>query len=103
MRGIPWGWIAVGVVGYLILKNRGAAGGAGGVSINPKLKPAAIEPNELVTAGSYRVIQSKRPGMQYVTVEGNYPGILSFRSPPGGKFTRNTVMEGGQLLAEIAE
>jgi len=90
--------VAIGAAAYFIFGRRGAP--AAGVAA--KLKPAGVGANEAVTASSYRIIASKRPGMQYVQAQGQVGGTLSFRSASAGTFTRNVVQEGGGLWAEIA-
>lgn len=66
------------------------------------MKPAKIGANESVTAQTYRQIESRRSGMDYVPVDsGVVGGEISFKSPNGGTFTRNVVVEGGQVWVEI--
>lgn len=67
-----------------------------------KLLPTGIGAGETVTAGSYRVIAARRPGLNYVPATGSVGGPLSFSSPSAGKFTRNVVVEGSSVLAEVA-
>jgi hypothetical protein len=55
-----------------------------------------------VTAGSYRVISARRPGLNYIPATGTVGGNLSFSSPSAGQFTRNVVVEGSSVLAEVA-
>jgi len=66
------------------------------------LQPAQIGPSEPVTASSYRVLQSRRPNLKYTQAEGSQGGLISFSAPSGGRFTRNIVVEAGQVWAEIA-
>lgn len=100
-------WILVGVAGFVYLSKKGylqaGTGGVGlGPKLSPKLSPAEIAPSESVTAGSYRVLQSRRPNLSYVQAQGDVGGLLAFASPSGGRFTRNVIVEGGQVWAEIA-
>jgi hypothetical protein len=103
-------WILVGVAGFVYLSKKGylkigsgAGSGTGaGPKLSPKLAPAEIAPSESVTASSYRVLQSRRANLSYVQAQGDPGGLIAFASPAGGRFTRNIVVEGGQVWAEIA-
>lgn len=88
--------IGAAVVGYFILGKKTTAGGKG------RLQTAPIRGGESVTAGTYRVIKSRRPGLTYVSAEGQIGSDLKFASPMAGKFTRNVVQEGGAVWAEVA-
>lgn len=90
---------AAGMGLYLVSKFKGGFGGGKGSS---KLAVAPVGAGEQVTASTYRVIKSRRPGLQYVQATGTVGGDISFQSPAKGTFTRNVVQEGNQLWAEIA-
>lgn len=89
--------LGAAVVGYFVFAKKQAPAGAKG-----KLKTAPIRGGESVTAGTYRVISARRPGMTYVSADGQLGSELRFASPMAGKFTRNVVQEGGALWAEVA-
>jgi len=65
------------------------------------LQPAKVKAGELVSAESYRVIESRRSGMSYVQAEGQPGAMIKFTPDRDGYFTRNTVQEGGVLFAEV--
>jgi hypothetical protein len=89
--------LGAAVVGYFVFaKKKGATGAKG------RLKTAPIRGGESVSAGTYRVIKTRRQGMTYVSAEGQVGSELKFASPMAGKFTRNVVQEGGALWAEVA-
>jgi len=66
------------------------------------MSAAAVKAGELVSAGTYRQIAERRPGMTYVQVSsGNLGSVVEFTPTISGKFTRNVVQEGQTLWAEI--
>ena len=65
------------------------------------LVPAPVKGGALVSAESYRVIQSRRSGMTYVQASGQPGAKIEFTPEKDGIFTRNTVQENGVLFAEI--
>ena len=87
---------AVGLAIYLFTQRK-AIGGA-----VAKLLPTSIGAGEQVTAGSYRVLAARRPGLSYIPASGTVGGPLSFSSPSAGTFTRNVVVEGSSVMAEVA-
>lgn len=99
--------IAAAALGALyFLSKKGGAGAAGGAAsdgapVQLGMQPASIGAGEPVSAQSYRIIQSRRSGMQYTAAQDTGSGI-SFSFPSGGVFTRNFVQENGVLMAEIA-
>jgi len=72
-----------------------------GSQIQTVLEPADVRGGELVSAETYRLLQSQRPGMSYVPAEGSLGGVMQFTPSKTGHFTRNLVQAGGQLMAEI--
>lgn len=103
----------LGLGAYFLLKGGGAGAGTseaviGGqkvqIKLSPKLKPAAVKSGETVTAKSLRLIQSRRPGMNYVPTQGQpgSGGEVALQVPSNGTFTRNLVLENGVYFAEIA-
>jgi len=88
--------LGAAVVGYFVFGKKNAPGAKG------KLQTAPIRGGESVTAGTYRVIKSRRSGMTYVSADGQLGSEIKFASPMAGKFTRNVVQEGGALWAEVA-
>jgi hypothetical protein len=65
------------------------------------LASAKVKAGELVSAESYRVIQTRRAGMSYVKAEGQPGAMITFTSDRDGVFTRNTVQEADGLYAEV--
>jgi len=95
-----------GILAYSYFKGKSASAGqadaGAGVTLSDRLKPVKIGAGEPVTASSYRIIKNRRPGMDY-TQAGGQPGqSISFSYPRAATFTRNAVVEGAQVLAEIA-
>lgn len=88
--------VVAAAAGLLYLFSRGQEGGVG-----LDLKPVKVGADEMVSPQSYRIIQDRRAGMQYVAANGSVGGEITFASPVAGMFTRNFVQEGGQLQAEI--
>lgn len=87
----------LGLLGFYLFSKRAAISGAAA-----KLVAAAVGAGEQVSAGTYRVIANRRPGLDYVPASGAVGGTISFTSPSAGMFTRNIVQEQGGLFAEIA-
>lgn len=79
-----------------------AAAPASPGAVPGKLPLAAVNANEPVTAGTYRIITARRPGLSYVPVTGSIGSVLSFASPKQGMFTRNVLQENSALYAEVA-
>jgi len=71
------------------------------VALSEWLRPASVTKGESVTAQSYRVIDARRPGMEYAKVDGQAGSPIVFKVPVTGDFTRNLVQETGGLFAEI--
>jgi hypothetical protein len=66
------------------------------------MKPAPVGANEMVSGTTYRLIAERRPGMEYTSLRAGTLGErIAFSSPVNGIFTRNLVLEGGVLWAEI--
>ena len=87
----------VGLAVYLASKFGRSAGAAVGL-----FAPASVKAGETFSANTYRVIAAQRSGLTYVPVNGSVGGQLSFASSVTGQFTRNVVVSGNQVLAEIA-
>lgn len=97
MKKMSWmllGGVAIGA--YLLFKKGSSSG------VRSTMKSAPVGANESVTAATYTVIATRRPGMNYVQATGKAGGQLAFASPSKGVFTRKVVSEGGALWAEIA-
>lgn len=93
---------ALGYAALHFLKGGGAWKTADGTKIVPGMKTAPVGASELVSAGTYRQIAERRPGMTYVQVtSGNLGSVIEFTPTKSGKFTRNVVQEGQALWAEI--
>ena len=94
--------LAVGalIAGAAYLFMRG--GSTTGSNVTLGMEPAAVKAGQLVSAETYRVIESVRPGMKTAPISsGQIGGLIEFTSPVDGMFTRNLVQQGGQLVAEI--
>lgn len=92
---------------YSLVKGKGAPVAAAAAAtrsgaVPGKLPLAAVNANEPVTAGTYRVITARRPGLTYVQAAGSIGAAISFSSPKQGMFTRNVLQENGVLFAEVA-
>ncbi|MFH1303777.1 MAG: hypothetical protein ABIK07_22190 [Planctomycetota bacterium] len=87
------------IAGALYLITRGSTTGS---NVTLGMEPAAVKAGQLVSAESYRVIESIRPGMVTAPItSGQIGGLVEFTSPVDGVFTRNLVQQNGQLVAEI--
>ena len=64
--------------------------------------PAAVVAGQLVSADTYRVLAAQRSGLNYVPAQGSVGGEITFTPSAGGTFTRNVVVVGGQIMAEVA-
>ncbi|NDQ57354.1 MAG: hypothetical protein GZ088_09815 [Acidipila sp.] len=103
-------WIVIGGVGLAAMlfgrkKSAFSSSSSATAGAPARLVPAPINANEEVSAGTYRVISSRRvnPALSYVQATGNVGGTITFTSPTSGMFTRNVVSDGsGALLAEVA-
>lgn len=95
--------LAIGalIAGAAYLFMRGSSKGS---NVTLEMQPAAVKAGQLVSAETYRVIESIRPGMVTAPItSGQVGGLVEFTSPVNGMFTRNLVQQGGQLVAEIKE
>jgi hypothetical protein len=73
-----------------------------GSNVTLGMEPVAVKAGVLVSAETYRVIESLRSGMVTAPItSGQVGGLVEFTSPVDGMFTRNLVQQGGQLVAEI--
>ena len=93
--------LAIGalIAGAAYLFTRGSTTGS---NVTLGMEPAAVQAGQLVSAETYRVIESIRPGMQTAPItSGQLGGLVEFTSPVTGMFTRNLVQQDGQLVAEI--
>jgi hypothetical protein len=99
-----WVWIgAAGVVGAIMMLRSKSGAADSSIQVVTSFKPAAIGANELVSANKYRLIESRRSGMNYVPVsKGGLGGTIEFTSASAGKFTWNVIQEGGSILAEVS-
>ena len=99
MAGEKWIYIAgAGLLAWYLISQK--KGGGGGVQLS--LKSAPVQQGEQLSASSYRIIGKRREGMSYAPAAGSAGQELSFTAPINGKFTRNVLQEGQQLLAEFA-
>lgn len=86
-----------------LLKNKAGATTKGAVqAMSPAgMKAAPIKANELVSAKSFARLATKRQGYIYVPAKLTQTGLIEFKSPRPGLFTRYVVQSGGQILAEV--
>jgi hypothetical protein len=89
-------FIGLGILWILTKPKPGVQG------VEAVLDAAPVLGGETVSADSYRRIQDRRPGMTYVQCEGALGGRLTFNVSKAGVFTRNVVVYGGTVWAEIA-
>lgn len=75
------------------------------VILSNNMKPARVKKGETVDVANYRIIASRRAGMEYMPVVQGGVGLTLTIDLSGlsrdGTFTRNVVEEGVALMAEV--
>lgn len=97
-------WLGAGAAAFMLGGKKKAPTTDGHtVIIGDHFKPASVTKGQTYTIQNYRVLGSRRPGLQYTPVSDGAVGTdLTFVAPVSGRATRNVTQEAGQTYIEIA-
>ena len=104
-RKLPWKWIGIGAVGFLLLRSLKGLPSRKlpeNARINYAMQPTQGTAGQYASLATYRLISNRRDGLEYTPVEEETDKVLVFTMPKTGTVTRNVLVEGGRKLVEIA-
>jgi hypothetical protein len=104
---IPWGMVAVGVLGILWLKGWWKSAPINklpsGARVEYAMNPIQGQAGQLASLSTYRLIANRRANMTYAPVTSEDASkVLVFTVPSAGMVTRNVLVEGNKKYVEVA-